>query len=161
MGMAFEYISFLLPRAECERKQNTQNITFQSYTQDEAWLSCSNSAAKLRSESVPATGNPGEETWGTCLHVIHTVKGFGIVNKAEVAVFLELSCFFDDPEDVGNLISVSSALSKTSLNIWKSMVHVLLKSSLKNFEHHFTSVWDECNCVVVWAFFGIAFLWDW
>ena len=72
--------------------------------------------------------------------VIHTVKGFGIVNKAEIDVFLELSCFFNDPADVGNLISVSSALSKTSLNIWKFMDHVLLKPDLENFEHHFTSV---------------------
>ena len=93
--------------------------------------------------------------------VIHTVKGFGIVNKAEVYIFLELSCFFNDPADVGNLISDSSAFSKTSLNIWKFMVHVLLKPGLENFEHYFTSVWDECNCVAVWAFFGIAFLWDW
>ena len=93
--------------------------------------------------------------------VIHTVKGFGIVNKAEIDGFLELSCFFHDSADVGNLISGSSALSKSSLNIWKFMVHVLLKPSLENFEYYFTSVWDECNCVVVWAFFGIAFLWDW
>ena len=93
--------------------------------------------------------------------VIHTVKGFGIVNKAEIDVFLELSCFFYDPADVGNLISGSSAFSKTSLNIWKFTVHVLLKPGLENFEHYFTSVWDECNCVVVRAFFGIAFLWDW
>ena len=68
------------------------------------------------------------------LIVIHTVSGFGIVNKAEVDVFLELSCFFDDPADVGNLISGSSAFSKSSLNIWKFMVHVLLKPGLKNFE---------------------------
>ena len=88
-------------------------------------------------------------------------QGFGIVNKAEIDVFLELSCFFDDPADVGNLISGSSAFSKTSLNIWKFTVHVLLKPGLQNFEHYFTSVWDECNCAVVWAFFGIAFLWDW
>ena len=93
--------------------------------------------------------------------VIHTVKGFGIVSKAEVDVFLELSCFFDDPADVGNLISGSSSFSKTSLNIWKFMVHVLLKPGLENFEHYFPSVWDECNCAVVWAFFGIVFLWDW
>ena len=72
--------------------------------------------------------------------VINTVKGFGIVNKTEVDVFLELSCFFDDPADVGNLISVSSALSKSSLNIWNFMVHVLLKPNLENFEHYFTSV---------------------
>ena len=93
--------------------------------------------------------------------VIHTVKGFGVVNKAEVDVFLELSCFFDDPVDVGNLISGSSAFSKSRLNIWKFTVHVLLKPGLEDFEHYFASVCDECNCVVVWAFFGIAFLWDW
>ena len=91
----------------------------------------------------------------------HTVKGFGIVNKAEVDVVLELFCFFGDPVDVGNLISGSSAFPKSSLNIWRFMVHVLLKTCLENFEHYFTSVWDKCNCVVVWAFFGIAFLWDW
>ena len=72
--------------------------------------------------------------------VIHTVKGFGIVNKAEIDVFLELSSFFHDPADVGNLISGSSAFSKTSLNIWKFTVHVLLKPGLENFEHYFTSV---------------------
>ena len=93
--------------------------------------------------------------------VIHTVKGFGRVNKAEIDIFLELSCFFDHPTDVGNLISGSSAFSKSSLNIWKFTVHLLLKPVLENFEHYFASVWDECNCVVVWAFFGIAFLWDW
>ena len=70
--------------------------------------------------------------------VIHTVKGFGIVNKAEIDVFLELSCFFDDPADVGNLISASFAFPKTSLNIWKFTVHILLKPGLENFEHHFT-----------------------
>ena len=81
--------------------------------------------------------------------VIHIVKGFGIVNKAEIDVFLELSCFFDDPRDVGNLISGASAFSKTSLNIWKLMVHVLLKPGLENSEHYFTSVCDEYNCAVV------------
>ena len=93
--------------------------------------------------------------------VIHTVKGIGIVNKAEVEVFLELFCFFDDPTDVGNLISGSSAFSKTSLNIWKFTVHILLKPGLEDFEHYFASVWDESNCAVVWTFFGTAFLWDW
>ena len=72
--------------------------------------------------------------------VIHTVNGFGIVNKAEIDVFLELLCFFDDPVDVGNLVSGSSAFSKTSLNIWKFTVHVVLKPGLENFEHFFTSV---------------------
>ena len=81
--------------------------------------------------------------------VIHTVKGFGIINKAEVDVFLELSCFFNDPMDVGNLISGSSALSKSSLNIWKFTVHVLLKPGLENFEHYFATMRDECNCAVV------------
>ena len=93
--------------------------------------------------------------------VIHTVKVFGIVYKAEIDVFLELSCLFHDPADVGNLTSGSSALSKTSLNIWKFTVHILLKPGLENFEHYFTSMWDECNCAVVWAFFGIAFLLGW
>jgi len=72
-------------------------------------------------------------------------------------VFLELSCFFHDLADVGNLISGSSAFSKTSLNIWNFMVHVLLKPGLENFEPYFTSVWDECNCAVVWAFFALPF----
>ena len=93
--------------------------------------------------------------------VIHTVKGFGIVNKAEVDVFLELSCFFCDPMDVGNLTSGSSAFSKSTLNIWEFTVHVLLKPGLENFERCFASVWNECNYVVVSTFFGIAFLWDW
>ena len=90
--------------------------------------------------------------------VIHTVKGFSIVNEAEVNVFLEFPCFFYDPMDVGNLISGSSAFSISSLNIWKFMVHILLKPGLENFEHYFASVWDECNCVVVWTSFGIASL---
>ena len=72
--------------------------------------------------------------------VIHTVKGFGIVNKAEVGISLELSCFFNDAVDVGNLISGSSAFSKSSLNIWKLTVRVLLKAGLENFEHYFASV---------------------
>ena len=83
------------------------------------------------------------------------------VNKAEVDVFLELFWFFDDPTDVGNLISGSSASSKSSLNIWKFTVHVLMKPGLENFKHYFARMWDECNYAVVWAFFGIAFLWDW
>ena len=82
-------------------------------------------------------------------------------SRKQIDVFLELSCFFHDPVDVGNLISGSSALSKTSLNIRKFTVHVLLKPGLGNFEHYFTSMWDECSCVVVWGLFGIAFLWDW
>ena len=88
--------------------------------------------------------------------MIHTVKDFGIVNKAEIDVILELSCFVNDPADVGILISGSSAFCKTSWNIWKFMVHVLLKPGLENFEHYFTSMWDEYNCAIVWAFFGIG-----
>ena len=91
--------------------------------------------------------------------VIHIVKDFGVISKPNV--FLELSCFFNDPADVGNLISGSSALSKSSLNMWKFTVYLLLKPGLENFERYFTSMWDECNCAVVWAFFGIAFLRDW
>ena len=93
--------------------------------------------------------------------VIHTVKDVSIVSEAEVDVSLEFFCFFSDPTDVGNLISGSSAFSKTSLNICKFSVHVLLKSSLKDFEQDLASMWNECNCAVVWTFFGIAFLWDW
>ena len=93
--------------------------------------------------------------------VIHTVKVFGIFNKAEIEVFLKLSCLYDDPADVCNLIFGSSVFSKTSLKTWKFTFHILLKPGLENFEHYFASVWDECNCAVVWAFFGIAFLWDW
>ena len=83
--------------------------------------------------------------------LIHTVKGFGIVNKAEIDVSLKLSCLFYDPTDVCNLISGSSAFSKSSLNIW----------NLEDFGHYFARMWDECNRVVVWAFFVIAFLWYW
>ena len=72
--------------------------------------------------------------------VIHTIKGFGIVNNAEVDVFWDLPCFFNDPVDVGNLISGSSAFSETSFNIWKFMVHILLKSGLENFEHYFANM---------------------
>ena len=110
----------------------------------------------------------GKVIWYSCLLknfpqfvVIHTVKGFSVINKAEVDVFLELSCFFDDLMDVDNLISGSSAFSKSSLYIWKFSVHVLLKPCLENFELYFASVWDKCNFAGVWTFFGIAFLWDW
>ena len=87
--------------------------------------------------------------------VVHTVKGFGIVNKVDV--FLELSCFVDDPTDVNNLISGSSGFSKSSMKIWKFTVHVLLKPGLENFEHYFTSMWDECNCAVIWTFLALPF----
>ena len=93
--------------------------------------------------------------------VIHTVKGFSIVNESELHVFLEFSCFFYDPADVGNLISRSSSFSKSSLNIWKFLVHVMLKPGMDDFVHYFANVWNECHCVLVWTFFGIALLWDW
>ena len=96
---------------------------------------------------MPVSEEAGQVIWYSHLFlnfpqliVIQAVKGFGIVNKAEIDVFQELSCFFHDPADVGNLISGSSAFSKTSLNIWKFMVHVLLKPGLENFEHYFTRV---------------------
>ena len=92
--------------------------------------------------------------------VIYTVEGFGIVTKAETDFFSGTPCFFDGPVNIDNSISGSSAFSKTSLNIWKFLVHVLLKPGLENFEHYFTSMWDKCNCTVVWTFFGIAFLRD-
>ena len=117
---------------------------------------------------IQVSQEAGQVVWYTHLFqnvpqflVIHTVKGFGIVNKAEIDVFLEFSCFFYDPIDVGNLISGSSAFSKSNLDIWKFTVHILLKPGLENFEHYFASMWDECSCVVVWAFFGIAILRDW
>ena len=115
--------------------------------------------------SIQVSQEAGQVVWYSHLFqnfpqfiVIHTVKDFGIVNKREVDAFLELYCFFDDPKDVGNLIAGSSAFSKYNSNIWKFTVHVLLKPGLENFT---LLVWDECDCVVVWAFFGIAFLWDW
>ena len=117
---------------------------------------------------IPISQGAGQVVWYSHLFknfpqfgVIHTVKGFGTVNKAEVDIFPELSCFFDDPTNVGNLISGSSAFSKSSLNIWKFSVHTRLKPGLENFEHDFASVWDECTCAIVWTIFGIAFLWDW
>ena len=95
--------------------------------------------------------------------LIHTVKGFGIVNKAEVGVFLELSCFFHDPMDVGNLISGSSAFSKSSLNIWKFTVQVLLKPGLENFEHYFASMWawvQLCGSLsILWHFLSLGLEW--
>ena len=93
--------------------------------------------------------------------MIHTIKGFSIVNEAEVDIFLEFSCCLYDPMSVDNLISGSFAFSKLSLYIWKFSVHVLLKPNLKDFEHNLTSMWNEHNCMIVSTFFGIAFLWDW
>ena len=110
---------------------------------------------------IPLSMGFSRQEYWSGLPFLSPVKGLGIVNETEISIFLELSCFFDDSADVGNLISDSSVFSKYSLNIWKFTVHVLLKSSLENFEHYFASMWDECNYEVVWAFFGIAFLWDW
>ena len=89
--------------------------------------------------------------------VIHTVKHFSVANKAEIDVSLELCGFFNNPRDVGCLISGSSPFSKSSLSIGKFVVHILLKPGLENFENYFASVWDECNCAVVWTLCGIAF----
>ena len=95
------------------------------------------------------------------LTVIYTVKDFIILSEAEVDFFLEFSCFFHDPVVYDNLISGSSAFSESSLSIWKFWAHRLLKPSLEDFEHYFASMWNECNCVVVWTFFSIAILQDW
>ena len=92
--------------------------------------------------------------------VIHTVKGFSIVNEAELDIFLDFSSFFYDPVDAGNVISGSSSFSKSSLHIWKFLVHVLLNPRLENFEHSLL-VCEMSETVIVWTFFGIAFLWDW
>ena len=86
---------------------------------------------------------------------------YSIVSEAEIDAFLELFCFLYDPTDVGNLTFGSSIFSKSSLNIWKFSVHVLLNTGLENFEHYFVSMWDERNYAIVWTLFGIAFLWDW
>jgi len=92
--------------------------------------------------------------------LIRTVKGFSVVHEAEVDAFLEFPCFFYEPTDVGNLISDSSAFSKSSLYIWNFSAHILLKPSLKDFEHNLASMWNVCNCTVIWTFFGIAFFCD-
>ena len=102
----------------------------------------------------------GKLVW--CSHLLQNFlvsydprRGFSVVSE-EVETFPEYSFFFYDPMGVGNLISGSSAFSKSSLNIWKFMVHILFKSGLETFKHYFTSVWDECSCGVVWAFLGMA-----
>ena len=92
--------------------------------------------------------------------VIHAVNGFSIINEAEVDIFLEFPCFLHDLTNVDNLISGSYAFSKPRLYVWKFSVHILLKPSLKNFEYNLTSLWNECNCTVVWTFFGILLLCD-
>ena len=94
------------------------------------------------------------------IHTVKAAKGFSIVNEAEVGIFVKFPCFFCDPVDVSNLISGSSAFSKSSLYIWKVLAHVLLKATLKDFEHNLASMRNERNCPVVWMFFGTALLWD-
>jgi len=93
--------------------------------------------------------------------VIYTVRGFSVVNKAEIDVFLELSFFFNDPVDVGILISASLPFLNPAWTSGSSRFMSYLKPSLENFEHYFISMWNECNCVVVWTFFGTVLLWDW
>ena len=118
-----------------------------------SWPAYRSLSRQIRWSSIPISSR----IFHSLLWSTHS-KGFRVVNEAEVDVFLELSCFFYGPTDVGSLISGSSAFSKSSLYIWKFIVHVLLKPGLENFKHYFASLWDECNCAVVWSFFGIAFL---
>ena len=103
---------------------------------------------------------PGFPVLHCLLTVIHTVKGFGIVNKAERDVFLELSCFFHDPADVGSLISGSSDFSKSSLFIWNFSVQVLLKPTLKDFEHYLASMQNEHNCVIAQTVKNLPIMWE-
>ena len=93
--------------------------------------------------------------------VIHTIKSFTTVNETKVDFFLEFSCFFYDPVDIGNWISGFSAFLNPAWICGSFLVHVLLKPLLENFKHYFVSVWNECDCAVVWTFFGIPLLWDW
>ena len=108
---------------------------------------------------IPGMGEPGGLPSMGSHRVGH--NWCDLAAAATAGVFLEFSCIFDDPKDVGNLISGSSAFSKSNLNIWKFMVHLLLKPGLENFEHYFASMWNECNCVVSWTFFDVMLLWDW
>ena len=93
--------------------------------------------------------------------VIHTVKGISIISEAEVDVYLEFPCLLYDATNVVYLLSSSSAFSKPRLCTWKFSVHIILKPSLKDFEHNLTSMWNECKCMVLWTSFGTALLWDW
>ena len=134
-------------------------------TKSQMWLS---DWTELNWTYIQVSQEAGRVDWHSHLFknfpqfvVIHTVKGFSIVSEAKVDVFLEFSCFFYDPTDVGILMSGSSAFSESNLYIWKLLVHILLKPRLEYFEHDFASMWNDCNRGVVWTFFGIAFLWDW
>ena len=93
--------------------------------------------------------------------MIHTVKGFSVVNETEIDVFLKFPCFLYNPANVGNLISGSSSFSKLSLDIWKFLVHIMLKPSMQDFKHDLTSMGDECNCLMVSTFFGTTLLSNW
>ena len=116
-----------------------------------SWLTYRFLRRQVRWSGIPIS-------WRICHSLLwSTVKSFGVVNKAEVDVFLELSCFLNDSVDVGILMSGSSAFSKSSLGIWQFLVQVLLKPLLENFEHFFASVWDECKCVVLWTFLTFPF----
>ena len=128
---------------------NLEPVCYSMFSSNCCFLTC----IQVSRMQVKGSGMP------ISLRIFHSLLWF--IEEAEVDVFLESSCFFYDPTDAGNLISDSSAFSKTSLNIWKFMVYILLKPGLEDFEHYFANMWDECNCVVVWTFFGIAFLWDW
>ena len=119
------------------------------------------SASAFFRRQVTWPGMPKSLTILPSFFVIQAVNDFSVVHEAEAKVFLEFSCFFYDPMDVGNLISGSAAFSKSTLNIWEFSVHVLLKPSLEKFEHYFASLWHQCNYLGVWTFFGIALLWEW
>ena len=93
--------------------------------------------------------------------MIHTVKGFSVVNETEIDIFIEFPCFVYDSVNIGNLISGSSAFSKPSLDIWKFLVHIMLKPSMQDFKHDLTSMGDECNCLMVSTFFGTTLLGNW
>ena len=123
-------------------------------------MSCSNCCFLI---CLQISQETGKVVWYSHLEEFSTVccdphiKGFSVVDEAQVHIFLEFSCFFSDPTDVGNLISGTSGFSKSSLNIWKFPVHILLKPTLENFEHYFAILWDECNCSVVWTLFIYIF----
>ena len=107
---------------------------------------------------LQASQKAGNEFWYS--HFIKNIPQFVVIHIVK-DIFLEFPCFFYDPEYAGNLISDSSAFLKSSLYIWKFLVHVLLKHSLKDFEHNLADLWNECSCTVIWTFFDIAFLRDW
>ena len=133
-------------------------------------VSCSMSSANccfLNMTCIEVSQKAGKVVWYSHLFKNFPVsccdahKVFHVVSKVEVDTFLEFLCFLCDPTNVGNLISGSSVFSKSGLYIWRFLVHILLKPSLKDFEHYLASMWNECNCSIAWTFFGIALLWGW